>query len=562
MNNNSTLAKHPLFRIQVEKLTTDERVALAYKRAKLMLSTHTMTASDVQHSSERFWSLFTDPATCLDIGMFTILAAHVGLTIGTLSRHLDTRPDLRPLVHELLRFEKVGIFLLTERGHGLDAFNIETMATRMPDGCYILNTPREEATKFMPASTPAFGIPKVALVMARLMDKGKDLGCRYFIVPICDEKEMYTGVKSTRLPRRSGTGPLDFSITSFDHVRLPPTALVAADLRNIVAPERPLEAWWDENWRIQLGSLLIISPLIYAVKMSAYIVGCYSMHRCITDRRSTSMIPIISFRTQQWPIAHSVAVGYVLDHWYGSVIQESRDCGLDGRVRHAMAVITKATVVRHFQRCIAEISERCGAQGTFEQNYMARMENDGKGAVVAEGEILTLCIRLFSELLLKRYTIALPDADESLLAQHAHGLMEENFQLLDGIGSHRSKEFNSLILPQSQPVIEALGHAFAYSAAKKAKLPQPILDVYECAVIRQDPAWYSEAGVSRVQQRMREDRALSSMLPHLKAYISGLNMAEFATAPIVSNETWQAYAYELPVYSGNAKMTDGAYAML
>ncbi len=38
--------------------------------------------------------------------------------------------------------------------------------------------------RFMPASTPAFGIPKVALVMARLMDKGEDLGCRYFIVPI------------------------------------------------------------------------------------------------------------------------------------------------------------------------------------------------------------------------------------------------------------------------------------------------------------------------------------------------------------------------------------------
>ncbi len=75
--------------------------------------------------------------------------------------------------------------------------------------------------------------------------------------------------------------------------------------------------------------------------------------------------------------------------------------------------------------------------------------------------------------------------------------MEENGQLLAGIGDHRSKEFNSLILPQSQPVIEALGHAFAYSAAKKANVPQPILDVYECAVIRQDPAWYSESWESR-----------------------------------------------------------------
>lgn len=87
-----------------------------------------------------------DPICCLDIAMFTILAAHVGLTVGTLSRHLKRRPDLRPLVDRLLRLDTVGIYLLTERGHGLDAYNIETTATKTTDG-FILNTPREEAAK-------------------------------------------------------------------------------------------------------------------------------------------------------------------------------------------------------------------------------------------------------------------------------------------------------------------------------------------------------------------------------------------------------------------------------
>lgn len=80
--------------------------------------------------------------------MFTILAAHVGLTIGTLSRHARNRADLRPLLDSLLRFDTVGIYLLTERGHGLDAFNIETTAVKTQDG-FILNTPREEATKLV-----------------------------------------------------------------------------------------------------------------------------------------------------------------------------------------------------------------------------------------------------------------------------------------------------------------------------------------------------------------------------------------------------------------------------
>ncbi|KAK0459348.1 uncharacterized protein EV420DRAFT_1539728 [Desarmillaria tabescens] len=44
--------------------------------------------------------------------------------------------------------------------------------------------------------------------------------------------------------------------------------------------------------------------------------------------------------------------------WIASVIQESRDSALDGRLRRDMDVIIKATVVRHFQQCITEISER------------------------------------------------------------------------------------------------------------------------------------------------------------------------------------------------------------
>ena len=80
--------------------------------------------------------------------MVTILLAHVGLTIGTLARHLHQRPDLEPLVDRLLRFDTIGIYLLTERGHGLDAFNIETTATKTPQG-FVINTPREEACKWV-----------------------------------------------------------------------------------------------------------------------------------------------------------------------------------------------------------------------------------------------------------------------------------------------------------------------------------------------------------------------------------------------------------------------------
>ena len=105
-----------------------------------------LSASDIEHCSARYWSMVTDPILALDAAMVPILLAHVGLTIGTLARHISRRPDLEPLVNRLLRFDTVGIYLLTERGHGLDTPNIETTATKTSQG-FIIHTPREEACK-------------------------------------------------------------------------------------------------------------------------------------------------------------------------------------------------------------------------------------------------------------------------------------------------------------------------------------------------------------------------------------------------------------------------------
>lgn len=88
----------------------------------------------------------SDPVMALDGAMSTILLVHFGLAIGTLSRHLSQRPDFEPLMNRLLTFDTVGLFLMTERGHGLDAFNVETTATKTPEGI-VINTPREEAWK-------------------------------------------------------------------------------------------------------------------------------------------------------------------------------------------------------------------------------------------------------------------------------------------------------------------------------------------------------------------------------------------------------------------------------
>jgi acyl-CoA oxidase len=108
-----------------------------------------LTADDILQTTPKFWEMYLDPNIALDYGLFTILTAQINLTIGTLSRYLATRPDLVPLVDALLKGDVIGLYLLSERGHDLDSLNIETTAHQQEDGSYVLNTPNEEANKYV-----------------------------------------------------------------------------------------------------------------------------------------------------------------------------------------------------------------------------------------------------------------------------------------------------------------------------------------------------------------------------------------------------------------------------
>ncbi|KAI0299981.1 hypothetical protein B0F90DRAFT_1810521 [Multifurca ochricompacta] len=488
------IASHPFFTADVSALPFDERIALSYQRAILILRTYNLTTDDVLNLTPKFWSMHLDPNIALDYGLFTILAAQINLTVGTLSRHVKSRPDLVPLVNALLKGDIIGLYLLSERGHGLDAINIETTAHQQEDG----------TTKFMPASNPTFGINKIALVMARLIIKGEDKGMRPSF----------------------GASPLDFSMTRFNKVKLPASALLSDSFE---APRDARAAWWDTLWRIPIGSFAVAGPCVSGLKHTAYVGGAYSLRRKVAPHGEK--VPIFSFPTQQWSVLHSVASARILEAWYHEATHP---------IKHGLAVLVKATVIREAMECSHEMAERCGAQGTFDTNFIARHKADLNSVIIAEGDVLALCIRLWGELVLNRYTLPIPDAKESLLANHAHALLEEGRQILRRIpGGHRSEAAEYELLPESERAVIALGHACAFSAAKRAGVPQVLLELYECAAIRDDPAWFSEhAGLSREAQRVKEGAALRVAAPDIEKYLEDLNVKYAVRASIISDENW------------------------
>ena len=206
--------------------------------------------------------------------------------------------------------------------------------------------------------------------MARLFISGEDRGVRSFIVPICNETEMYPGVTSIRLPRTIGTGSIDFSLTSFNHVHLPITSLLGS---SIDTPKNPREAWWTEVWRLSYGSMVVCAPLLQGLKHVAYIGARYSFRRHVTIQGKQTA-PIITFPTQQWAVLHATAVATIIDVWYRRVTYMISDTDMDPRVKHGMAIVVKATTSRQVISCSQLVSERCGAQGILENNFMARFQ--------------------------------------------------------------------------------------------------------------------------------------------------------------------------------------------
>ncbi|KAJ3543335.1 hypothetical protein NM688_g5865 [Phlebia brevispora] len=533
---NTQLYRHPAFLARAEFLSGSKRIALAYARARAVLTTWHLSVDDIASRSQRFWDMQTDPVLPLDAGCLIILGCHLNLFAGTLCSFLPRRPDLRPILESAVKGEFFGHMLLTEVGHGLDIMNLETTATKVEDG-YILNTPHSSAAKFMPPTTPI--CPKMALVFARLIVDGEERGIHPFLVPTSDTRGMCAGITSRQLPPRSGGSPLDYAITTFDHIHLPPSSFLGASLDRPIDRQNLLNQYVSQ---VGVAALTLSVSTIAGAKIIACVGADYSYRRQVQGK-GPERVPIISFRTQQLPVLYATAIAYVLDAWQPYVIAQYMQLGLDHRVRHGLTVVFKALVCRLFTKSAQDIGERLGAQGTFGHNLVSQIEMDSRGASIAEGDIVVLCIRLFSELLQGRY--ALPPAlhPETLLSRHSAHLFSTFSKMVASFPKgHRDEQFNNLLLPQAEPAVMSLGSAAAYSSALDAGVSQPLLDLFECAMIKMDLVWYSEyAGVSAADFRIREDNTVRAALPKLKGYIDGFGIRPWVTAPIVSDEAWNGW---------------------
>ncbi|KUL91691.1 hypothetical protein ZTR_01050 [Talaromyces verruculosus] len=508
------LARTPLFKTSERLLTIEERTRLTYQRARKICDVYGLTVEDIVTLGPKFWKLQTDLISAVDGGALTLISIQYNLFVGTVAPFAAKRPDLHWILQRALKFE----------------------------------------ISCMPPTTPRGGLSVVAVVIARLIVEGEDRGVRPFLISLGDGREMCKGVIAKALPPRTGAHPIDHALTLFNHVILPPSAL----LGSLEKPQNEREHFFSTIHRVSAGTLFLSGTAIPVLKVAVYNAAQFSLRRKVTGPDGKAM-PVIKFRTQHLPILHAIAQYYVLQAFLVHAATIFRNRKVDPRVRHAVATAFKAVAIQNFQKSIKPLNEGCGWHGYYEHNQTLQHELEFRAVGTAEGDIRVLAIRLASELLIGRYQIPPPNDPASPLAQHEAALMTEAKQHLLLIGGmHRSEESNRNILPLSLPLIQAIGHRMALEAAREANIDPKLINLYESGVILDDSAWYTEqGGISRLAQKELEAQAADALLPEMEKLVYNTGAAPYSSAPMASEKGWNVFVSELETFEGGAAFDTG-----
>ncbi|KAF4417655.1 Acyl-coenzyme A oxidase 2, peroxisomal [Fusarium austroafricanum] len=486
--------------------TSRRDVVLHYERARSILRRSGLSRQDIENLTPKFWDF-----------------------------QFDWRPDLQDLIDKLLNFDICAGFMLAEVDHGLDAHNLETTATLLPDGSYDLHTPHAGASKAMPPTTPYCGMPRIAIVFARLLIDGKCHGVKPFLVCLSDACGMRPGVTSRILPIRIGTKPLDHCLTTFDHVDLPYSALLGSSSE----PESDRLGFLRQIWQASAGTLSLSLMGISAIKVGTRVAAVYSERRMITAPDGSAPREIMSFSTQQRPIVEGWVQGEVLHAFARWTIGMCPD--LADATQHALATIFKATVMRASQ-ISRPLAERCEWQGLFACNQISELDLTFQGISIVEGDTLTLCIYFVSELLGEK--LELPEARNrsSRLAQHEDRLMldmKSRLETIGGVKQYFDPAFDRHILSRCRLLAEAIGNRMAYEAAEASGLSPAVLTLYEricmCEELNHLPMMGPQ---DRADTQCQFSEPYNNVLAQIKSdSTSQSDLDDYVTAPIMSQES-------------------------
>jgi hypothetical protein len=86
----------------------------------------------------------------------------------------------------------------------------------------------------------------------------------------------------------------------------------------------------------------------------------------------------------------------------------------------------------------------------------------------------------------------------------------------------------------------------AYDAAAAADVPQCLIDIFVCNVIKGDFAWYIQNQLlSPDEFEDMEDSAIQRCLPRVEQWVADMKVEPYVTAAMVSDTAWNGFRSQL-----------------
>ncbi len=380
-------------------LSDEQQVEQSYARLRALRDT-IESAETFPTSPYRLCGMF-EWAVVADGAFATVAAIHYNLFLGSLADHdAETPRDLT----DFTEMRRIGTFLCTELSHGNNASALETTATFDPTADeFVVHSPSPGARKYMP-NTSLLGGPKTAVVAARLLVGEQDHGVFLFLVPLSDESGFLPGIEVTILPERIGN-PVDHSITSFHHVRVPRHAMLQGEhgrltadgaFTSAVAKQR--QRFLHSIKRVTLGKLTLSSGIVGASRASLAIAVRYAHHRDVSGLGPGSRMPVAALRSHHAPLIRALATTYAMTFLHRAVLREwltNGDADPDSAER--LIGMTKAWLSWEARWIFSECRERCGAQALFPINRLANYLTNVEGVITAEGDNLPILVKVAAQ---------------------------------------------------------------------------------------------------------------------------------------------------------------------
>ncbi|MES2124777.1 MAG: acyl-CoA dehydrogenase [Gemmatimonadota bacterium] len=343
-----------------------------------------------------------------DLSLTIKFGVQFGLFQGSVQL-LGTRWHHEHFLPRISRGDLLGVFAMSELGHGSNVRDLETTATYdVATQEFVVHTPSGSAHKEWLGNAAAHG--RMATVFAQLIVGGARHGVHALLVPIRNaDGSTCEGVRIADTGIKEGLNGVDNGRIWFDQVRVPREHLL--NRFGDVSPEgtysspiaNPSRRFFTMIGTLVGGRITIALSALSAAKSALTIAVRYGNRRRQFGEEGQPETLLLDYRTHQRRLLPALATAVVLDLALSDLVDRFVNLQPgESRELEGLAAGLKAYTSWAAQEAITDARECCGGQGYLAVNRIAVLRGDIDVWTTFEGDN-TVLMQLLAKALLTGY---------------------------------------------------------------------------------------------------------------------------------------------------------------